>query len=103
MKRYDLMHQINARGTYLCTRLAAEHLKRAANPHILTLSPPLDLQPKWFGRHVAYSIAKYGMSLCTLGHAAEYREAGIAVNSLWPLTAIDTACLLYTSPSPRDS
>jgi citronellol/citronellal dehydrogenase len=93
MKRYDLMQQINTRGTFLCTKLAEPHLRRAPNPHILNLSPPLDMQPKWFARHVAYSIAKYGMSLCTLGHAAEYRDAGIAVNSLWPLTGIDTAAV----------
>src|SRR5271163_3385625 len=91
MKRYDLMQQINARGTYLCTRTALPYLSRAANPHVLNLSPPLDLDPKWFGPHVAYSIAKFGMSLCTLGQAREFKSLGIAVNSLWPLTTIDTA------------
>jgi citronellol/citronellal dehydrogenase len=93
MKRFDLMQQINARGTYLCTRSALAHLRHAANPHVLNLSPPLDLDPKWFGPHVAYSIAKFGMSLCTLGHAREFASCGIAVNSLWPLTTIDTAAV----------
>ncbi len=93
MKRYDLMQQINVRGTYLCTRTALPHLRRAANPHVLNLAPPLDLDPKWFGPHVAYSIAKFGMSLCTLGHAREFKPLGIAVNSLWPLTTIDTAAV----------
>ncbi|ODV42462.1 short-chain dehydrogenase [Cupriavidus sp. UYMMa02A] len=93
MKRYDLMQQINARGTYLCTRSAMPYLRHAANPHILNLSPPLDLDPKWFGPHVAYSVAKFGMSLCTLGHAREFAALGIAVNSLWPLTTIDTAAV----------
>ncbi|GJG86698.1 short chain dehydrogenase [Gemmatimonadetes bacterium T265] len=93
IKRYDLMQAVNARGTFLCTQLALPHLRRAANPHVLTLSPPLDLRPRWFAGHVAYSIAKYGMSLCTLGMAEEFRGEGIAVNSLWPLTAIDTAAV----------
>ena len=93
MKRFDLMQQINARGTYLCTRTALPYLRHASNPHILNLSPPLDLDPKWFGPHVAYSIAKFGMSLCTLGHAREFAAIGIAVNSLWPLTTIDTAAV----------
>ena len=93
MKRYDLMQQINARGTYLCTRTALPYLSRAANPHVLNLSPPLDLDPKWFGPHVAYSIAKFGMSLCTLGQAREFKSLGIAVNSLWPVTTIDTAAV----------
>jgi len=93
MKRYDLIQQINARGTYLCTRLALPHLQRASNPHVLNISPPLDLNPKWFGPHVAYSIAKFGMSLCTLGHADEFKSYKIAVNSLWPITTIDTAAV----------
>jgi citronellol/citronellal dehydrogenase len=93
MKRYDLMQQINARGTFLCSQATLPHLRAAENPHILTLSPPLDLQPRWFAPHVAYSIAKYGMSLCTLGMAEEFRADGIAVNSLWPLTTIDTAAV----------
>ena len=93
MKRYDLMQSINTRGTYVCSQAAYPHLRSAANPHIMTLSPPLDLQPKWFAPHVAYSIAKYGMSLCVLGMAEEFRKDGIAVNALWPLTTIDTAAV----------
>ncbi|MFM0372774.1 SDR family oxidoreductase [Paraburkholderia aspalathi] len=93
MKRYDLMQQINVRGTYLCTRTALPYLSLAANPHVLNLAPPLDLDPKWFGPHVAYSIAKFGMSLCTLGQAREFKSRGIAVNSLWPVTTIDTAAV----------
>ncbi len=93
MKRYDLMQSINARGTFLCSKATYPHLKHASNAHVLTLSPPLDMRAKWFAPHVAYSIAKYGMSLCTLGMAEEFRRDGIAVNSLWPLTAIDTAAV----------
>lgn len=93
MKRYDLMQSINARGTYVCSQATYPFLKQAPNPHILTLSPPLDMSPKWFAPHVAYSLAKYGMSLCTLGMAEEFRADGIAVNSLWPLTVIDTAAV----------
>jgi len=93
MKTFDLMHQINLRGTFLCTQKCAPHLKKADNPHVLTLSPPLNMDPKWFGRHVAYTMAKYGMSMCVLGHAEEYRKAGIAVNGLWPQTAIWTAAM----------
>jgi len=87
------MHQVNARGTFLCSKASVPHLKRAGNPHILTLSPPLDLQPKWFAPHPAYTMAKFGMSLCTLAMAEEFRPDGIAVNSLWPLTVIDTAAV----------
>jgi citronellol/citronellal dehydrogenase len=93
MKRYDLMQAINTRGTFVCSQATFPYLRKAANPHILTLSPPLDMQPKWFGSHVAYTIAKYGMSMCTLGMAEEFRADGIAVNSLWPLTTIDTAAV----------
>jgi citronellol/citronellal dehydrogenase len=93
LRRYDLMHQVNARGTFLCSKASVPHLKRAGNPHILTLSPPLDLQPKWFAPHPAYTMAKFGMSLCTLAMAEEFRPDGIAVNSLWPLTVIDTAAV----------
>jgi citronellol/citronellal dehydrogenase len=93
MKRYDLMQQVNGRGAYLCAKLALPHLKRAQNPHILTLSPPLDLNPKWFAPNLAYTIAKYGMSLVTLGLARELAPAGVAVNSLWPETAIATAAV----------
>ncbi len=92
-KRFDLMHQINARGTYVCTREALPFLKQSTAAHVLNISPPLDLNPRWFGPHVAYSIAKFGMSLCTLGHAAEFRPYNIAVNSLWPITTIDTAAV----------
>ena len=95
MKRYDLMQQVNARGTFLCSRLTLPHLLKAENPHILNLAPPLDLDPKWFKGHVAYTMAKYGMSLCTLGMAEEFRAHGVAVNSLWPLTAIDTAAVRF--------
>lgn len=93
MKRFDLMHQINTRGTFLVSKMCIPHLKLAQNPHILNLAPPLDMQPKWFGNHVAYTMAKYGMSMCTLGMSAEFARDGIAVNSLWPLTAIDTAAV----------
>ena len=93
MKRFDLMHQVNTRGTFLCSKTCIPYLKHAANPHILNLAPPLDMQAKWFAPHVAYTMAKFGMSMCTLAMAEEFREAGIAVNSLWPLTAIDTAAI----------
>jgi len=93
MKRYDLMHQINTRGTFLVSKLCIPHLKLAENPHILNLAPPLDMDPKWFKNHVAYTMAKFGMSMCTLGMSAEFAKDGIAVNSLWPLTAIDTAAV----------
>jgi len=93
MKRYDLMQQVNARGTFLVSKLCIPHLRNATNPHILTLSPPLDMQAKWFAGHVAYTMAKFGMSMCTLGMSAELAPLGIAVNSLWPLTAIDTAAV----------
>lgn len=93
MKMYDLMQDINTRGTYTVSRACIPHLKEAANPHILTLSPPLNLAPHWFGNHVAYTIAKYGMSMCTLGMAREFSTDGIAVNSLWPRTIIATAAV----------
>jgi citronellol/citronellal dehydrogenase len=93
MKRYDLMNQINARGTYLTSRTCIPHLKRAANPHVLMLSPPLDMSPKWFRGHTAYSMAKYGMSMCVLGMAAEFADEGIAFNALWPRTGIATAAI----------
>ena len=93
MKRYDLMMGVNARGTFLCSQACLPHLKKAANPHILTLSPPLDMRAKWFAPHLAYTMAKYGMSMCVLGMAEEFREAGIAVNALWPRTIIATAAL----------
>ncbi len=92
MKRYDLMHQINARGTFLVSKSCLPHLRRAANPHVLMLSPPLDLRPKWFAPHTAYTMAKYGMSMCVLGMAAEF-AGEIAFNALWPRTAIATAAI----------
>ncbi|MBP0615393.1 SDR family oxidoreductase [Jiella mangrovi] len=93
MKRYDLMNGVNARGTFLVSKCCIPHLKKAENPHILTLSPPLDMQTKWFAGHVAYSMAKFGMSMVTLGLAGELKDDGIAANSLWPLTVIDTAAV----------
>ncbi|GAA3528645.1 NAD(P)-dependent oxidoreductase [Amycolatopsis ultiminotia] len=93
MKSYDLMQDINARGTFLLSKLAVPHLERSDRAHILTLSPPLDLRPKWAGSYLAYTMAKYGMSLVTLGLAEELREAGIAANSLWPRTTIATAAV----------
>ena len=93
MKRYDLMNQINARGTFLTSKKCIPFLLKAENPHILNLSPPLDMKAKWFANSVAYSIAKFGMSLCVLGMAEEFKEQGIAVNALWPRTAIATAAV----------
>ncbi|MEP6967953.1 MAG: NAD(P)-dependent oxidoreductase [Pseudomonadota bacterium] len=95
MKRYDLMHQINARGTFLTSKACLPHLKSAANPHVLMLSPPLDMAPRWFGPHVAYTMAKFGMSLCVLGMAEEFREDGVAFNALWPRTGIATAAIRF--------
>ena len=97
MKRFDLMFGVNVRGTYLCTQACLPHLAAAAragrNPHVLNMSPPLSMKERWFEHHVAYTMAKYGMSECTLGHAGEFRPLGIGVNSLWPRTAIATAAL----------
>ena len=93
MKRYDLMHQINGRGTYMVSKYCLPHLMKADNPHILNLSPPLDMSPKWFSGTVAYTMAKYTMSMCVLGMAEEFKEFGIAVNALWPRTAIATAAV----------
>ena len=93
MKRYDLMHQVNTRGTFLVTQSCLPYLKQAANPHVLMLSPPPNLDPKWFAPHTAYTIAKYGMSLCVLGMSAEFAPLGIAVNALWPRTVIATAAI----------
>ena len=93
MKRYDLMQDVNTRGTFLLSRTAVPYLREADNPHVLTLSPPLSLDPKWFGPHLAYTLAKFGMSMCTLGMAAEHAGAGIAFNSLWPRTIIATAAV----------
>jgi citronellol/citronellal dehydrogenase len=95
MRRYDLIQQINTRGTFLTSRACLPYLQKSENPHILTLSPPLDLRPKWFAGHLAYSLSKYGMSLCMLGLAEEYRAAGIACNALWPRTTIATAAVEF--------
>ncbi len=95
MKRWDLMHQINARGTFLTSKTCLPHLKKAENPHVLMLSPPLDMSAKWFAPHVAYTMAKYGMSLCVLGMAQEFKAEGIAFNALWPRTAIATAAVKF--------
>ena len=92
MKKYDLMHQINTRGTFMTSRLCLPHLKKATNPHVLNLAPPLNMSPMWFGRHVAYTMAKYGMSLCVLGMAEEYKGK-VAFNALWPKTVINTAAV----------
>lgn len=95
MKRFDLMHQVNTRGTFLCSQKAIPHLLKSANPHILNLAPPLPsiTEAKWFAPHVAYTMAKFGMSLCVLGMAEEFRGQGIAVNALWPKTTIDTEAI----------
>ena len=93
MKRFDLMMGVNARGTFATSQACIPHLKRASNPHILMLSPPLSMQPKWFAPHTAYTMAKYGMSMCVLGMSGEFRDDGIAVNALWPRTLIATAAL----------
>jgi citronellol/citronellal dehydrogenase len=93
MKRYDLMHQINTRGTFVCSQACIPFLRKASNPHILNISPPLNMEERWFAPHVAYTMAKFGMSMCVLGMAGELRADGIAVNALWPRTAIATAAV----------
>ena len=93
MKRFDLMHQVNARGTFVASQNCLPHLLKSTNAHILNISPPLNLQPKWFAPHLPYTMAKYGMSLCVLGMAEEFRQQGIGVNALWPKTAIATAAI----------
>ena len=93
MHRFDLMHQINTRGTFLVSKTCLPHLLASDNPHILNLSPPLDMLEKWFKNHVAYTMAKFGMSMCVLGMAGEFREKGVAVNALWPRTTIATAAI----------
>jgi citronellol/citronellal dehydrogenase len=93
MKRYDLMHQVNTRGTFACSQACIPHLAKAANPHILNLSPPLNMEARWFAPHVAYTMAKFGMSMCVLGMSEELRPKRIAVNALWPRTAIATAAV----------
>jgi citronellol/citronellal dehydrogenase len=98
MKRFDLIFSVNARATFMCSKLCIPLLKKAANPHILNLSPPLNMQAKWFKEHLAYTMSKYGMSMCTLGMAEEFKEYGIAVNSLWPKTLIATAAISVNFP-----
>ncbi len=93
MKRYDLMHHINTRGTFMCSKLCLPHLQKGDNPHILNLSPPLNMETKWFAPHVAYTMAKFGMSMCVLGMAGEFKGLGIGVNALWPKTAIGTSAV----------
>ena len=101
MKRYDLMHQINTRGTFLCSQKCLPHLRQAANPHVLNISPPLSLEERWFAPAVAYTMAKFGMSMCVLGMSGEFRDAGVAFNALWPRTAIDTAAIGLIAPAMR--
>ena len=93
MKHFDLMHQINARGTYLCSKICLSHLMNAENPHVLNISPPLNIESHWFAPHTAYTIAKFNMSLCVLGMAGEFEKEGVAFNALWPKTTIDTAAI----------
>jgi citronellol/citronellal dehydrogenase len=100
MKRFDLIQTVNSRATFMCSKLCVPHLKKASNPHILNLSPPLNMQPKWFKEHLAYTMSKYGMSMCTLGMAGEFKALGIAVNSLWPKTLIATAAISINFPKP---
>lgn len=95
LKRYRLMHEVNVGGTFFCSKQAIPHLLKSSNPHILTMSPPLNLSPKWFANHLAYTMAKYGMSMCTLGLAEELKGSGIAANSLWPETVIATAAVRH--------
>ena len=102
MKRYDLMMQVNMRGTFLLSKTAIPHLRRAANPHVLTLSPPLNLDPRWFAGHVAYTMSKYGMSMAVLGMAAEFRTEGIAFNALWPRVGVATAAIEFAVGNPEE-
>lgn len=101
VKKYDLMQDVNVRGTFMLSRSAAPVLKDAANPHILSLSPPLNLSPKWLGAHTGYTLAKYGMSMATLGMAAEFATDGIAANTLWPATTIATAAVRFALGGDR--
>lgn len=98
MKKFDLIFSVNVRATFMCSKLCIPHLKKANNPHILTLSPPLSMKPKWFKKHVAYTMSKYGMSMCTLGMSEEFKKDGIGVNSLWPKTIIATAAIANNFP-----
>ncbi|MGE0740002.1 MAG: SDR family oxidoreductase [Hyphomonadaceae bacterium] len=95
VRRYDLMNQVNARGTFIVSRACIPHLLKAKNPHVLMLSPPLDMSPRWFAGHVAYTMAKFGMSMCVLGMAEEFRDQGVAFNALWPRTGIATAAIEF--------
>ena len=95
MKRYDLMNQVNARGTFVTSKACIPYLKKSSNPHVLMISPPLDMSPRWFQGHTAYSMAKFGMSMCVLGMAAEFKEEGVAFNALWPRTGIATAAIQF--------
>lgn len=98
MKRFDLMFDVNVRATFMCSKLCIPYLKKSANPHILNLAPPLSMKGKWFKKHVAYTMSKYGMSMCTLGMSLELKKYGIAVNSLWPKTLIATAAIAHNFP-----
>jgi len=100
MKRFDLMHSVNVRATYMTSQICLPHLLKAENPHILNLSPPLNMDAKWFAGHVAYTMAKYGMSQCVLGMAEEFRDRGVGVNALWPQTAIATAAVMNLLGGP---
>lgn len=102
MKKFDLMHQVNVRGTFAMSRAVLPHLLKSSNPHILMLSPPLFMDPKWFDPHTAYTMSKYGMSMCVMGLAEEFKDHGIAVNALWPKTVIDTAALQAITPDSRE-
>jgi len=95
MKRYDLMHSVNVRGTFMVSKYCIPHLRKGNNPHILTLSPPLNMKPEWFGAHLAYTMSKFGMSMTVLGLAEELKNAGVGVNALWPQTTIATAAIKY--------
>jgi citronellol/citronellal dehydrogenase len=95
LKRFDLMYQVNTRGTFLASKACIPHLRSAANPHVLMISPPLDMSPRWFAPHTAYTMAKFGMSLCVLGMATEFKDDGIAFNALWPRTIIATAAIQF--------
>lgn len=98
MKRFDLLMSVNVRGTYMCCKHALQYLEKSTNPHILNIAPPLNMKAKWFSGHVAYTYSKYGMSICTLGMAEEFKAQGIAVNSLWPKTTIATAAVEFNFP-----
>ena len=100
MKKFDLIFSVNVRATFMCSQLCIPHLKNSSNPHIINLSPPLNMNPKWFQNHLAYTMSKYGMSMCTLGMAEEFKKEGIAINSLWPKTIIATSAVSVNLPKP---